>query len=194
MGKIKQIEKEISDVNFVDKSITEIFDINLGKSDYSEEYINNNKGDYPVYSAQTLNDGEIGRITTYDWDVVGLTWSIDGSYPGMVFYRKGKFSMTTHCGLLTFKEEHKSELDYKYFLYLLNNHPPNYSQGQGNKRLKKKHVEEDVGKIKIPVDSKNNFDLKKQKEISNKYEIIEGIKRKLKQDYQKILQNGVIIG
>lgn len=185
---IKQIEKEIKRFNFTEEKITKILDIHLGKAAYTKEYINNNKGSYPVYSAQTLNDGEIGRIKTYDWDVECLTWSIDGSYPGMVFYRKGKFNMTCHCGLLIVKAAYKSKLDYKFLRHLLNNHLPNYSQGQGNKRLKKTHILQDVGRIKIPVDKDKEFDLEKQKEIANKYEIIERIKEKLKADYQKILE------
>jgi type I restriction enzyme M protein len=186
---IKQIEEELSQVNFIEKKITDILDIHLGKAEYTKEYI----GKYPVYSAQTLNDGEIGKIKTYDWDAECLTWSIDGSYPGMVFYRNGQFNMTCHCGLLSIKAKYKSKLDYKFLRHLLNSHLPNYSQGQGNKRLKKRHIEQDVGKIKIPIGKDNKFDLKKQVEIANKYEIIEGIKKKLKADYQKILEYGVQI-
>jgi hypothetical protein len=192
--KIKEIEKEISKVNFAEKKITDLMDIQLGKAEYTKEYINNNKGNYPVYSAQTLDDGEIGRISTYDWDTECLTWSIDGSYPGFVFYRKGKFNMTCHCGMLTIKKEYKNLLSYKYLHHVLYNHLPNYSQGQGNKRLKKTHIEQDVEKIKIPINSNCSFDLKRQNEIANKYEIIQNIKKKLKDDYQKILQFGIQIG
>ncbi|MCK4904744.1 N-6 DNA methylase [bacterium] len=191
--KIKKIEDEISKVKFKDKKITELFDIELGKAKYTKEYINNHQGEYPVYSAQTLNNGEIGKIDHYDWDAEGLTWSIDGSYPGMVFYRKGKFNMTCHSGLLLIKEEHKKELDYKYLLYLLNNHLPDFIQGQGNKRLKKTHIEEDVKNIKIPITSTGKFDLAKQKEIANKYEVIETVKKKLKEAYKRLSEYGVII-
>ena len=40
--KIKEIEKEISKVKFVNKKITDIFDIKLGKAEYTKKYINNN--------------------------------------------------------------------------------------------------------------------------------------------------------
>lgn len=190
---IKTIEKEINQIKYDKKKITELFDIYLGEAKYTKEYINNHMGEYPVYSAQTLEDGVIGKIDKYDWDTEGLTWSIDGSYPGMVFYRKGKFNMTCHCGLLIFKENLKNQLDYKFFLYLLNNHFPNFIKGEGNKRLKKNHIENDVTDVKIPIITKDKFDLEKQKEIANKYEIIEKIKTRLKNDYLKILEYGVII-
>ena len=189
--KIKKIEEEISKVNFVEKKVTDILDIYLGEAKYTKEYINDNKGLFPVYSAQTLNNGEIGKINSYDWDVEGLTWSVDGSYPGMVFYRKGKFSMTCHCGLLLIKEEFKPKIDYKFLLYLLNIHFPNYIQGQGNKRLKKTHIEQDTEKIKIPINKEGEFNLFQMKEISYKYETNEEIKKNLKDNYLKLLEYGI---
>lgn len=192
-NRIKRIQKEISQVKFKEKKITDVFDIHLGEHEYSRRYINDNPGIYPLYSAQTLDNGEIGRINKFDWDVEGLTWSVDGSYPGMVFYRKGKFSMTCHSGLLLIKDKYKDKLDYKYLLYLLNNHFPNFAVGYGNKRLKKTHLEKDVEPLKIPTDDKGELDLKTQREIANKYEIIEEIKNKLKEDYAKILEYGVQI-
>lgn len=191
--KIKKIEKEISKVKFVKKKITDIFDIELGKAEYTKEYINDNKGAYPVYSAQTTNDGEIGRINHFDWDIECLSWSIDGSYPGRVFYRKGKFSVTCHSGLLIIKKEFKDELDYQYLYFLLNNHLPNFAIGYGNQRLKKTHLEKDVEKIIIPIGKNGEFSLKKQKEIANKYEVIKNIKKKLEMGYHKISELGVLI-
>ncbi len=192
-GEIKGIEREISNVSFVEKKFTDIFDIHLGEAKYTKEYINEHKGTYPVYSAQTLNNGEIGKINSFDWDVEGLTWSIDGSYPGMVFYRNGKFNMTCHCGLLVIKPEHKPLLDYGFLLYLLNNHLPQYEFGQGNKRLKKTHLEQDIGGIRIPIGADKKFDLAKQKQIANKYEVIEKINKQLKEDHERIMKFGVLI-
>lgn len=103
------------------------------------------------------------------------------------------FSMTCHSGLLLIKDEHKGKLDYKFLLYLLNNHLPNFSKGEGNRRLKKAHLEKDVEPVKIPVDDEGNYDIKKQREIANKYEIIEEIKGKLKEDYRKILECSIQI-
>ena len=34
----------------------------------SKDYIKENHGIYPVYSSQTENNGELGHISTYDFD------------------------------------------------------------------------------------------------------------------------------
>ena len=36
---------------------------------YTVDYIGSHEGEYPVYSGQTENDGVLGRIDTYDYDV-----------------------------------------------------------------------------------------------------------------------------
>ena len=51
----------------------------------------------------------------------------------------------------------------------------------------------DVDMIKIPIKKDDEFDLDKQKEIANKYKIIEEIKNKIKEDYQKILDYSITI-
>jgi len=191
--KIKEITEEIRKIKFKNVTINKIFDVYLGKAEYTKKYINDNSGEYPVYSGQTLDNGEIGRIDSYDYDEEGLTWSIDGSYPGMVFHRNGKFSMSCHSGLLILKEKYKMKLDYKFLLYLLNNHLPNFIKGHGNKRLKKNHLEKDVKPFKIPINQDGDFDIIIQKKISSKYVIIESIKDKLEQDYKKILEYSIQI-
>ena len=191
--KINEIEKEVSKVRFKKTKINEILDIYLGNAKYTKNYINENSGDFPVYSAQTLDEMGIGKINSYDWDTEGLTWSVDGLHAGRVFYRKGKFSMTCHTGLLLIKEDFKNKLDYKFLLYVLDNHLPNFTKGVQKKRLKKNHLEEDVEHIKIPIKQNGEFDLDKQKEIANKYETIEKIKKKIKTDYEKVIKQGISI-
>jgi len=56
---------------------------------------------YPVYSSQTKNDGCLGYISSYDFDKDSLTWTTDGANAGTVFLRKGKYSITNVCGILT---------------------------------------------------------------------------------------------
>jgi len=183
--KIKSIEQEIQNIKFERCKLTKILDIYLGKSTYTEKYIDQHQGEYPVYSAQTIDNGLIGRISTYDWDTECLTWSIDGSYPGMVFHRKGKFSMTTHCGMLRIKPEYVGTLDYDYLLNVLNELLPEFAKGEGNRRLKKAHLKQDVTPIKIPVDKQGDFDLDKQKEFAVKYEMVKMIRSNLADRLEK---------
>ena len=168
--------------------IPSIFDIDLGSSKYNHKYFSTHKGNYPVYSGQTKNNGEIAKIDSYDYDKTGLTWTIDG-YAGRVFYRNEKFSLTCHCGLLILKDEFKDKLDYEFLKYLLDNELPTHSVGEGNKRLKKNHILK-IG-IKIPTDKNGEFDLQKQKEIAEKYKLIEQIRKELKKELDKAVETSV---
>ena len=66
----------------------------------NKEEIALNKGFYPVYSSQTLNNGVMGCIDSYDFDGEYATWTTDGVNAGTVFYRNGKFNCTNVCGTL----------------------------------------------------------------------------------------------
>lgn len=44
----------------------------------SKEYLADNAGEYPVYSSQTANNGEIGKIKTFDYEGEAITWTTDG--------------------------------------------------------------------------------------------------------------------
>ena len=52
------------------------------------EEITNNPGEYPVYSSQTIEDGMMGRLKTYDFDGEYVTWTTDGANAGTVFHLK----------------------------------------------------------------------------------------------------------
>ncbi len=191
---INQFMQEVNSINegkeakFREVLIPDIFDIHLGSAKYNHRYFSTHKGQFPVYSGQTKNKGIIAKIDSFDHDKEGLTWTIDG-YAGRVFYRKGKFSLTCHCGLLTLKKEVKDKLDYEFLKYLLDNELPNHSVGEGNKRLKKTHIEKI--KIKIPVNKNGEYDLIKQKEIAEKYKLIEQIKKEFKEEFEKVYSSSV---
>lgn len=173
--------------------IGEIFDIVKGKSKYTKSYMNKHKGEYPVYSSQTSCEGVIASIDSYDYDCKCLTWTTDGTYVGTVFLRDGKFSMTTHCGALFLKEEFKNKISLEYIQTILNNILPLNKEGEGsNKRLGVNKIEKI--KIDIQVDNDNEFDLAKQKEIAEKYRIIQDIKANIKTELEKIENIKVNIG
>ena len=169
--------------NSKEELIPNMFDIYLGSPKYDHRYFVTHKGEYPVYSAQTKNIGEIAKIDSYEYDTEGLTWTIDG-YAGRVFHRTGKFSMTIHCGLLVIKERYKGNLDYSFLRHLLDNELPTYAVGEGNKRLKKNHISKIT--IKIPIDRDGNYDLGKQKQIARMYSSIDQIKNSVKKELEKV--------
>ena len=114
------------------KTLVEVATLSRGKV-YSKEYLRDNAGEYPVYSSQTANNGELGKISTYDYDGKYLTWTTDGAYAGTVFRREGKFSITNVCGLISNVDKALS-IDFLY--YWLNKVAKDYVyQGMGNPKL-----------------------------------------------------------
>ena len=114
----------------------------------SKTYLEQNKGNYPVYSSQTKNNGEIGSIDTYDFDGEYVTWTTDGAYAGTVFYRNEKFSITNICGLISPKNS--EYLSTKFITYWLQIEAKKYVKGgSGNPKL----MSNVVSDIFIPIPS-----------------------------------------
>ena len=112
----------------------------------SKEYLYENIGEYPVYSSQTVNNGEIGKIKTFDFEQEAITWTTDGANAGTVFYREGRFSITNVCGLITIKNI--QILNYKYLYYWLSIEAKKHVySGMGPPKLMSNQME----KIQIPI-------------------------------------------
>jgi len=191
--KIKTLKVDISG-KYETKSVSvdELFDLKKGNAAYTKKYIHNHKGEYPVYSSQTSNSGEIGRINTYDYEEECFTWTTDGVLAGTVFYRNGRFSITTHCGILKLKEKYKGKVDFEYLNFILNQTLPKNTLGEwANKRLGIERMGEIS--VNIPIKDNGEFDLDKQKEIASRYKKIEQIKKNLQEDYEKMINSKVQI-
>ena len=127
------------------KKLGDVCELKRGRV-ISKEYLLENKGEYPVYSFQTVNHGEIGKIKTYDFEQKAITWTTDGANAGTVFYRDGCFSITNVCGLITIKDT--LNLSYKYLYYWLSIESKKYVySGMGNPKLMSNQME----KILIPI-------------------------------------------
>lgn len=110
----------------------DVCELSRGKV-YSKTYIVENAGEYPVYSSQTANNGELGRISTFDYDGEYLTWTTDGAYAGTIFHRKGKFSITNVCGLISIKI---TDLSIRFLYYWLSIKAKEHVySGMGNPKL-----------------------------------------------------------
>ena len=133
--------------------IGQIFKISRGVV-ISKEQIENDKGEYPVYSSQTERNGELGRISTYMYDGKYLTWTTDGANAGKIFYRDGKFNITNVCGLLDLQDKEKYNLQYLY--YMLDKVSQKYvNKGMGNAKLMSNVMSE----IEIDVPKREMQDL-----------------------------------
>lgn len=144
MNKIERMLQELCPNGVEYRKLTDICGLSRGKV-YSKTYLSENIGDYPVYSSQTANNGELGKISTYDYDGEFLTWTTDGAYAGTIFYRKGKFSITNVCGLISLKSK---DVLIRFLYYWLSIEAPKHVyQGMGNPKLMSNQMEH----IEIPV-------------------------------------------
>lgn len=93
------------------RRIKYLFNIGRGRVISQQELDDN--GIYPVYSSQTLNNGVLGYISTYDFDCKQLTWTTDGANAGTIFLRSGKHSCTNVCG--TLQPVRNESLEFIYY-------------------------------------------------------------------------------
>jgi len=117
---------------WIKKKVKEVCILGRGRV-ISQDEINANPGNYPVYSSQSFNKGELGRIATFDFEGEHVTWTTDGAYAGTVFYRNGKFNCTNVCG--TLKEKNSEQIDLKFLSYLLSTIAKDHVSYVGNPKL-----------------------------------------------------------
>jgi type I restriction enzyme S subunit len=96
-------------------------------------YIKEHPGPYPVFSSQSMNNGEMGRMDTYDFDGDYFTWTTDGAYAGSVFSRSGKFNCTNVCG--TGKAKSSNEANPEFASYFLQRVAKRHVSYVGNPKL-----------------------------------------------------------
>jgi type I restriction enzyme S subunit len=155
----------MSEIVYKSLALTDLFDVGRGLPKYTKSYADEHKGEYPVYSSKTENDGVFAYIDSYDYDGEFLTWATDG-YAGVPAYRKGKFSCTDHCGILILK----FGVENVYLPFV--RWQVDFSRlrlGYGNQRVKVNQVKNADIKIKIPIDSSGSYDIELQKTLAKVY-------------------------
>ena len=144
MSKLQELIDRLCPNGVEFKLLGEVATLSRGKV-YSKEYLRDNPGKYPVYSSQTANDGVLGKIDSFDYDGEYLTWTTDGAYAGTIFHRKGKFSITNVCGLITLNS---NNIILRFLYYWLSIEAPKYVYtGMGNPKL----MSNQVTPIPIPI-------------------------------------------
>ena len=113
-------------------AMSDSFDLGRGRV-ISKKYIEENKGIYPVFSSQTFNNGELGKINTFDFKGDYITWTTDGANAGEVFFRTGKFNCTNVCG--TAKPKDEKEIYACFIAYYLKGKTKKYVSYVGNPKL-----------------------------------------------------------
>ena len=84
---------------------------------YTNEYVGKNPGAYPVYSGQTENDGIMGFIDSFDYDVDECLFTTTvGAKVMTPKILRGKFSLSQNC--LIMKRSREIVNDYVYYFLL----------------------------------------------------------------------------
>lgn len=92
------------------------FQKGINSNKYTKEYIDLNKGNYPVYSGQTENDGIMGTINSYDYNINECLFTTTvGAKVMDVRLIGGKFNLSQNCLIMESKEVHFTSYMY-YFL------------------------------------------------------------------------------
>ncbi|MCD4744165.1 MAG: N-6 DNA methylase [Desulfobacteraceae bacterium] len=182
---IKELNIEISyEYKHEEFLINSIFDLPSIKG-LTKTFIKKNPGNIPVYGG-SQNETPFGFVADnlkgvkYFENCLG--WNREGSV-GYVFWHKHKFTTNDHHRPLMVMKEHNRKLDLDY----LRRTVEDVLMGQGfkwSKTASKEKVEK--LSIKIPINSKGEFDIEAQKQLSEKYKKIEEIKLAINQELDKI--------
>lgn len=110
---IGKIPKEWSNIK-----LKSFYDFEKGKNAqlYTAEYIGKHEGQYPVFSGQTENNGVMGFIDTYDYELNECLFTTTvGAKVMTPKLLKGKFSLSQNCLIM----KPKKECNNHFFFYCL---------------------------------------------------------------------------
>ena len=86
---------------------------------YTQEYIGENAGEYPVYSGQTANEGIMGTINSYDYDIQECLFTTTvGAKVMTPKILRGKFNLSQNCLIMNQIRECSNRFIY-YMLFPL---------------------------------------------------------------------------
>ena len=145
--------------------VSDVFTIVRGSGKYTKAYTQGHKGEFPVYSGNTV--GAFAAIDSFDYDVPCLSWVIDG-LAGYVMQHNTPFSATNHRGILLPKF---NDIDLYYAKHTLE---PLFREAKKG-RVGAKGQNEYTSlppfmvnnlEFEIPVDEDGNYDIVAQKEFS----------------------------
>ena len=175
-------DSKASKPKFVKKRMKEIFDLTQKTNNrrFTKTFIEKNKGTIPVYSASKFPE-KVGygyvkdNLKEIKYFKNCLTWNINGSI-GKAHYRSGKFSLSGDVIPLIVKDDLRNHLDLIYLKYAIEMEFRKYNFSFDNKAGKEKI--KDI-ELSIPIDEKQNFDIFKQKELSEKLKKFEEIQKSI---------------
>lgn len=157
---------------------------------YTKKYVNAHSGNYPVYSGNTY--GEFAFIDSFDYNEPALTWAIDG-LAGYIMVHDSPFSATNHRGVLIPKT---SDINLTYAKYVLEPIFRELKKGREGENGENEYTSLPPFMIKgisvpFPVDDNGNISLAAQKEIANKYLMLEQCKKEMSEKFNTLIMQKI---
>jgi type I restriction enzyme M protein len=190
---IKGIESEIEEMEFTTKpyKLDDIFDLShtSNSSKFTKKFINQNKGNIPVYGASQNRDipsyGYVkDNIPAVKYFNDCLTYTIDGS-TGLVFYREGRFSLSEKVLPLILKDEFKEFILPQYLEKIL---PIEFIKENFSREVKAGKTRIKEISIDLPTDPDTMTpSLEIQRVINDKIEQIKQLKIQIADEASKMI-------
>lgn len=172
--------------------ITDVFEIHRGRGIYTKSYVQDHKGEYPLFSGNTF--GAFSSIDTYDYDVSALSWAIDG-LAGYIMLHNTPFSATNHRGVLIPKIDGINLAYVKYILEPIFRELKKGRQGENGENEYTSLPPFMIRQVKIPfpVDKDGKLDSILQGEIADRHTSILQIKDSLLAEKDKIVSASIVV-
>jgi len=148
----------------VNDKIKNIFDF-ISEANLVEEFFYEHRGEYPVFSGQTENNGIVAFIDSFLQEEKCVSFTTYGS-AGKLFYRNGKYTIGRNCMGLKAKKKYKDQINLKWFAYNFQNFFYRHRIGDstGQRSLNKVLIEN--LKIQIPDKKIQEEQLKSYEQVS----------------------------
>lgn len=186
--KVKILINRDNGISYKKIPINSMFKHNNGKSIYTKEYCRAHSGPFPVFSAN--NQFPIGHMKNADYSGEYLTYSKNGC-AGYITIMNGDFSVNGDRCVLTFNDGYEN-IDLLYLKYLLEPIFRANIKGRIGINGKNEYTKINSTMIKklnisipIPIKEDGSFDIEKQRELAQKYAVIDSIKDDV---HKKIIQ------
>ncbi|MBE7387585.1 restriction endonuclease subunit S [Ligilactobacillus salivarius] len=170
--------------------VEDILNTKGGNNKLTLKYINQNQGEYPVYSAKTKGNVVKGYCNTFDFDMECIRITRNGK-AGVPFYqKKHKFSISEDARIYYPKEKYAKCLNLEYLVYALKEGLKYKGFSWNNKAGKAK-----INKIPIllPVTHNGEIDLEAQKQLLSSLKNIEQVKSMILANLKKLYTKDIEI-
>ena len=180
-------KKEITELKEILLNDKSYFELSIGKRIVKKDIVKFS-GNIPIYSANVFKPvGFSNKSNISNFDNNFVLWGIDGDFEFNAIPKNTPFISTDHCGVIRILSDN---ILPKYLMIQLESVKHIYGFDRGLRASLKNMSKV---KISIPIDKNGNIDIEKQKEVIDRYNVIQEIKKQIKEYREKIQEINVEI-